>query len=187
MRHRVRIEAWGWGARSPAGGVPPIPRPGGGASKLQLPSKWEGGTGSGPSWGWDVVAEHPCPGRVRPGANRGLRLPPFRASQKVLHRFTCPLKEPLFDHLEFRGELFQARRVLPAPFEKSFLLLKKLLSGITRFYYPQKYSTFFDGQRSLGYSKSGLSVTRALNFSRQSTIFSGKSLDVWWSLYTFSS
>ena len=134
------------GARSPAGGVPPIPRPGGGASKLQLPSKWEGGTGSGPSWGWDVVAEHPCPGRVRPGANRGLRLPPFRASQKVLHRFTCPLKEPLFDHLEFRGELFQARRVLPAPFEKSFLLLKKLLSGITRFYYPQKYSTFFDGR-----------------------------------------
>ena len=129
MRHRVRIEAWGWGA-----------------SKLQLPSKWEGGTGSGPSWGWDVVAEHPCPGRVRPGANRGLRLPPFRASQKVLHRFTCPLKEPLFDHLEFRGELFQARRVLPAPFEKSFLLLKKLLSGITRFYYPQKYSTFFDGR-----------------------------------------
>ena len=125
--------------------MPPIPRPGGGASKLQLPSKWEGGTGSGPSWGWDVVAEHPCPGRVRPGANRGLRLPPFRASQKVLHRFTCPLKEPLFDHLEFRGELFQARRVLPAPFEKSFLLLKKLLSGITRFYYPQKYSTFFDG------------------------------------------
>ena len=134
MRHRVRIEAWGWGA-----------------SKLQLPSKWEGGTGSGPSWGWDVVAEHPCPGRVRPGANRGLRLPPFRASQKVLHRFTCPLKEPLFDHLEFRGELFQARRVLPAPFEKSFLLLKKLLSGITRFYYPQKYSTFFDGPRRTSY------------------------------------
>ena len=128
--------------------MPPIPRPGGGASKLQLPSKWEGGTGSGPSWGWDVVAEHPCPGRVRRGANRGLRLPPFRASQKVLHWFTCPLKEPLFDHLEFRGELFQARRVLPATFEKSFLLLKKLLSGITRFYYPQKYSTFFDGRQN---------------------------------------
>ena len=40
----------------------------------------------------------------------------FRASEIPFNfeYLDYALKEPLFDHLEFRGELFQARRVLPA-------------------------------------------------------------------------
>ena len=113
----------------------------GGERKVQLPSKWGGRISSRPCGGWDGVADHPWPGGGGWGVNHGFRLCAYPTSQKVSCQFTCHLKLLYFQTLELRDELFQAQQVLHALFEESFTTLKRLLSGITGFYVPQKFYT----------------------------------------------